>query len=77
LADGTYSGIYSTTKALGLSHKPLGQHMKGCKSCAEAREEEQNCSKAEEKSLVQWVLMMTSTGHPVQYQFWGEMAQEI
>jgi hypothetical protein len=39
--------------------------MKGDKSCAEAKEEEQNCSKAEEKSLVRWVLMMTSTGHPV------------
>jgi hypothetical protein len=77
LADGTYSTVYSASKALGLSHKTLGRHMKGGKSCAEAKEEEQHCSNAEEKSLVRWALMMTSTGHPVQYQFLGEMAEEI
>jgi hypothetical protein len=77
LTTGTYSSVYSAAKALGLSHKTLGRHMNGGKSCAEAKEEEQHCSNAEEKSLVRWALMMTSTGHPVAYQFLGEMAEEI
>ena len=77
LADGTYSTIYSAAKHLGLSHKTLGRHVAGGKSCAQAKEEEQHLSKAEEKSLVRWALMMTCTGHPVGYRFLGEMAEEI
>jgi hypothetical protein len=77
LADGTYTSVYSAAKHHGLSHKTLGRHVDGGKSCAEAKEEEQNLSKAEEKSLVRWALMMTCTGHPVGYRFLGEMAEEI
>jgi hypothetical protein len=77
LSNGTYSTVYSAAMGVGMSHKTLGRHMKGGKSCAEAKEEQQHCSKAEEKSLVRWALMMTSTGHPIPYQFLGEMAEEI
>ena len=77
LADGTYSTIYSAAKHLSLSHKTLGRRVAGGKSYAQAREDAQHLSKAEEKSLVRWALMMSCTSHPVEYRFLGEMAEEI
>jgi hypothetical protein len=41
LADGTYTSVYSAANAHGLSHKTLGRHVAGGKSCAEAKKEQQ------------------------------------
>jgi 4-hydroxybenzoate polyprenyltransferase len=74
---GTYSSIWSAANAVGMSHKTLTRRVNGGKSCAQAKENDQHLSAAEEKALVRWILMMTSTGHPVPYRFLGEMAEEI
>ena len=77
LADSTYSTIYSAAKHLSLSHKTLRRCIARGKSYAQAREDAQYLSKAEEKSLVRWALMMLYTSHPIKYRFLREIAEEI
>ena len=77
LSKGQYSSVRAAAKAYNISHATLARRVQGGRSIAEAHEEEQNLTKAEEKALVQWITHMTATGHPVRHTFIREMAQHI
>ena len=74
---GQYPSIRAAAKAYNLNHVTLANRLKGGRSIAEAHEQDQNLTKAEEKALVAWITHMTATGHPVRHGFICEMAQHI
>jgi hypothetical protein len=60
-----------------MSANTLTRRLNGGKSRAEAREEQQKLTKAEEKVLVKWITHLTATGHPARHTFIRDMAEEI
>ena len=77
LLKGKHPSVRAAAKAHDVNHVTLGRRMKGGRSIAEAHEDHQNLSIAEEKALSQWITHMTATGHPVRQAFIREMAQQI
>jgi hypothetical protein len=51
--------------------------LRGGKSRAEAREEQELLSKQGEKTLIVWITMLAATGNPVGHPMIREMAEEI
>src|SRR5438270_4775698 len=77
LASKRWPTVYAAAKAVGMSKKTLESRWKGGKSRAQAREEQQKLTKAEEKVLVSWITHLTATGHPARHAFIKDMAEEI
>jgi len=77
LKDGTYSSIGDAHKELGVSTSTLDRRVKGGKSRAEAKENQQLLTISEEEVLAAWISRATATGNPVQHSFIREMAEQL
>src|SRR2546423_1095385 len=77
LQSGLYRTCYKAAKETGASETTVTRRFKGGMTRAEAREEQQMLSRAQEKALVSWITNLTATGHPASHQFIREMAEEI
>ena len=77
LANCTDSSVRQAAKHHAIAHMTISRRLAGGKSHAEAREEQQLLTRAEEKALAHWVLAMAMAGNPVRHAFVREMAMEI
>ena len=77
IRSGLYRNAYHAWQKTGASKATVERRLKGGKTHAEAREEQQILSKAQEKALVSWVTDLTATGHPAHHDFIREMADEV
>ena len=77
LASKRWITVHAAAKGVGMSKKTLERRWKGGKSRAEAREEQQKLTKAEEKVLVKCITHLMAMGHPAIYAFIKDMAEEI
>src|SRR5204863_7890860 len=72
-----YDNPSKAARETGASKATLLRRLKGGRTRAEAREEQQMLSQAQEKALVSWITNLTATGHPAHHDFIREMAEEI
>lgn len=75
--EGKHESERAAAKAHGIPPSTFNNRVKGGKSVAEAHEPFQRLSTAEEKALVNWIIRMQATGHPVRHCFIRELAQEM
>lgn len=77
LNDGTYTSIGQACRALGVSKTTLHRRIKGGKSRAQGKENQQLLTIPEEAALVAWIERATATGNPVQQSFIHDMAEQL
>jgi hypothetical protein len=77
LRSGQYDNLSKAARETGASKATLLRRLKGGKTRAEAREEQQMLSQAQETALASWITDLTATGHPAHHDFIREMAEEI
>ena len=77
LSKGLYSTPFATAQAIQLSRTTFHHQLGGEKSCAEAKENQQNLTHAEEQALAKWLTHLTATGHPACHCFIKEITEEI
>ena len=71
LNDGTYTSIGQACRALGVSKMTLHRRVKGGKSRAQGKENQQLLTIPEEAALTTWIERATATGNPVLYLRYG------
>ena len=77
IQSGQYKNPSKAARETSASKSTLVKRLNGGKTRAEAREEQQMLSQAQEKALVSWITNLTATGHPAHHNFIREMAEEI
>jgi len=77
LNDGTYTSIGQASRALEVSKTTLHRRVKGGKSRAQGKENQQLLTIPEEAALAAWIERSTATGNPVQQSFIRDMAEQL
>ena len=77
LNDGTYTLIGQASRALEVSKTTLHRCVKGGKSRAQGKENQQLLTIPEEAALAAWIERSTATGNPVQQSFIRDMAEQL
>src|SRR6266496_4724977 len=77
IQNGTYKSLGDAAKQLNVSRSTLCDRMNQTKSRAQARQDMQNLTPAEEKALVRWITQVARTGFPARHSTVREMAEAI
>ena len=77
LKEKEFRTVCSAARHFKVSHATLGRRWAGGKSMAEAREDQQLLTSAEEKALAERIRQMTVTGHPPTQNLIREIAHEL
>ena len=77
LNDNVYSSIGEAHRELGVSKSTLHRRVKGGKSRAQGKKNQQLLTIPEEQALAAWISRATATGNPVQHSFIRDMAEQL
>jgi hypothetical protein len=77
LSTGLYKTLYAAATAFRLNRAMLSRRLAGGNSHVERKENQQNLTYAEEKTLARWITELMATGHPVRHPFIRNIVKEI